>query len=104
MIERNVRANRNERGISRCGVKFCQVFVEINRFRENRHNGSTLRTTPNMLTLVVGLRAWFQCKEGLYNYRDETCVTVDECSSIYGDGHAYKIVGYCIRSKFYGKN
>ena len=28
------------------------------------------RTTPHMLALVIGLRAGFACKEGLYNYRD----------------------------------
>ena len=49
-----------------------------------------------MLTLVVGLRAWFACKDGLYNFGDRACVTADECRSIGEDVHAYKAIGGCI--------
>ena len=61
-----------------------------------------IRTTPHMLALAVGLRAWFQCKDGLYNYEDKICVTADECSSIGSDYHAYKSVGRCIYAEIYG--
>ena len=57
-----------------------------------------------MLALAVGLRAWFQCKDGLYNYEDKICVTADECNLICGYCHAYKAVGRCIYADLYGKN
>ena len=57
-----------------------------------------------MLALAVGLRAWFQCKDGLYNYEDKICVTADECSSIGSDRHAYKPVGQCVEAAIYGDN
>ena len=57
-----------------------------------------------MLALVVGLRAWFACKEGLYNYKDLICVTADECSSMGEDYHAYKAVGRCFGAEIYGNN
>ena len=57
-----------------------------------------------MLALVVSLRAGFACKEDMYNYLDELCVTADECSSMGSNHHAYKVVGRCISSKFYGDN
>ena len=63
-----------------------------------------LSTTPNMLVLITVLRAWFPCKEGLYNYNDKACVTADECSSIGQKYRAYKAVGYCIYADLYGKN
>ena len=56
-----------------------------------------------MLALVVGLRAWFQCKEGLYNFRNDICITADECDS-YNNRHAYKAVGSCLYAEIYGDN
>ena len=57
-----------------------------------------------MLALVVGLRAGFACKKGLYNYEDEACITADECSSMGEDYHAYNAIGRCLYAKSYGDN
>ena len=51
-----------------------------------------LNTTPNMLALVVVLRAGFQCKDDLYNYADRNCMTADICHLMDSDYHAYKIL------------
>ena len=57
-----------------------------------------------MLVLVVGLRAWFQCKEGMYNYWDYICITAAECHSMDENYHAYKAIWMCLYTYLYGAN
>ena len=55
-----------------------------------------------MLALIAVLCAGFQCKEGLYNYKDHACVIADECSSIGEYYCAYNAVRRCIFTYYYG--
>ena len=57
-----------------------------------------------MLSLTAVLHAGFPCKDGLYNYVDATCITVDECSSMGSNYRAYKVIGRCIDAQIYGDN
>ena len=56
-----------------------------------------------MFALFVGVGAWFQCKENLYNYKDRVCLTALQCKSLCLDGYAYKAIGRCLCAPVYGK-
>ena len=54
-----------------------------------------------MIALFITIRAWFPCKDDLYNYEDMACVTAKECSSIY-NYRAYNAIGRCLYAATYG--
>ena len=79
-------------------------MAKVHLLKKDTITETHTRTTPHMIALFATISVWFSCKERLYNYMDKLCMTVDECSSINENTHAYKAIGRCIQANFYGDN